>query len=231
MAPNINNLIKGIYTITNVLDNKYYVGSSLNIVNRLKVHKQQLKRNTPSNNYLQAAWNKYGEQNFIFEIVLNLNHCDEQTIRNIEQEILDKEFDKTYNLSRYAIMLATNVKRKTKVTNQNRRVSGSDIALNKKSNKWRACININDDSIHLGCFDTYEEALDARLKAENKYWAKDYVYYKRPICIPLGYRKKINIYECTLRHKGKVYNKCFKTEVEAYEYIKNLRIELGITFP
>lgn len=233
MAANINNLIKGIYTITNMLDNKYYVGSSLNIANRLKVHKQQLKRNTHTNTYLQNAWNKYGEANFKFEIVLNLNHCDELTIRAVEQEILDKEFDKTYNISKLAMQTRAAYKdrKHKKITNKNRRISGGDIALNKKSNKWRACINIETDTIHLGCFDIYEDALNARLEAEKKYWAKDYVHYKRPVCIPLGYRKKTNTYEATINHKGKVYNKCFKTEVEAYEYIKDLRIELGITFP
>ena len=222
---NFTSTTRGIYTITNLLDGRYYVGSSLTIEKRIKRHKKDLLSNKHHCQPLQRAWNKYGEQNFKFDIVLNLNHCEEQIIRDIEQEILNKEFDKTYNVFKFV-----------GVTNDlfnigTNRKSGGDIALNKKSNKWRACININDDSIHLGCFDTYEEALDARLKAEKKYWAKDYVHYKRPICIPLGYRKKINIYECTLRHKGKVYNKCFKTEVEAYEYIKNLRIELGITFP
>lgn len=227
----MRNLIKGIYTITNIINDKYYVGSSLNVKNRLKVHKQQLIKNIHPNNHLQGAWNKYGEDNFKFEIVLDLSSSTEEIIRAIEQEILDKEFNKTYNLLKQVLGTKRNKNQKgTKNTNKCKRKSGGDVLLNKKSNKWRACITVNDDTVHLGCFDTYEEALECRLKAEKKYWAEDYIYYKRPTCIPLGYRKKGNSYEVNLTHNHKTYSKTFKTEVEAYEYVKKLREDFGILY-
>lgn len=216
---------RGIYTITNVLDGKYYVGSSITVEKRLKQHKRSLLANKHHCKHLQRAWNKYGEQNFKFEIVLNLNYCTEEIIRKIEQEILDREFDKTYNAFRYVGIKIDSC------NNGTNRKSGSDVLFNKKSNKWRASININGDTIHLGCFDNYEDALQTRLQAEKKYWAKDYVYYKRPVCIPISYRKKCNTYEVCIHHNKKVYNKNFKTEEEAYEYVHKLRKELGITFP
>lgn len=61
--------IAGIYIITNILDNKKYVGSSKNIKKRWDGHKNSLRRNSHRNRHLQSAWNKYGEKNFVFSII------------------------------------------------------------------------------------------------------------------------------------------------------------------
>lgn len=57
----------GIYLITNLENGKIYIGRSKNISSRLKQHKRDLIGNRHSNPYLQTSWNKYGEENFIFE--------------------------------------------------------------------------------------------------------------------------------------------------------------------
>ena len=59
----------GIYKIINIVNNKIYVGSSVNIKERKKRHFIKLKSNKHENRYLQNAFNKYGEENFIFEII------------------------------------------------------------------------------------------------------------------------------------------------------------------
>jgi group I intron endonuclease len=61
--------ISGIYIITNLIDNKVYVGYSENIAKRLTMHKSNLRGNYHVNNHLQHAFNKYGEKNFIFELL------------------------------------------------------------------------------------------------------------------------------------------------------------------
>ena len=61
--------ILGVYTITNSINNKIYVGKSNNCYNRFSKHKSALNKNTHPNNHLQSAWNKYGEDNFKFEIL------------------------------------------------------------------------------------------------------------------------------------------------------------------
>ena len=43
------------------------------------------------------------------------------------------------------------------------------VSKQKRDNKWRAYITINKKQIHLGSFDTYEEAVEARKKANEKY--------------------------------------------------------------
>lgn len=55
----------GIYRITNIIDNKCYIGKSLNIEGRINDH----KINRRSNKHLQNAIKKYGIENFTFEIL------------------------------------------------------------------------------------------------------------------------------------------------------------------
>jgi len=63
----------GIYKIINKINNKYYVGSSLNILGephgRFYQHKAHLKCQRHYNKHLQSAWNKYSSENFDFIIV------------------------------------------------------------------------------------------------------------------------------------------------------------------
>lgn len=65
--------ISGIYGIRNLINNKIYIGSSKNIYNRVKRHKNLLKNNTHDNTYIQRSYNKYGLNNFIFFII---EECD-----------------------------------------------------------------------------------------------------------------------------------------------------------
>src|SRR6478735_2273370 len=72
MAYKSTSLIPGIYKITNLISGKCYVGSARNTAGRIATHKYNLKNNKHFNSHLQAAWNKYGEQSFTFEVIL---HC------------------------------------------------------------------------------------------------------------------------------------------------------------
>jgi len=59
----------GIYTITNLINNKIYVGYAIKIQERLNTHKSELINNKHANNFLQNSWNKYGIDNFKFELL------------------------------------------------------------------------------------------------------------------------------------------------------------------
>jgi group I intron endonuclease len=59
----------GIYKITNIVNNKLYIGCASNIRTRKNGHLYDLRNNYHKNSYLQKAWNKYGEVNFKFEIL------------------------------------------------------------------------------------------------------------------------------------------------------------------
>ena len=59
----------GIYKIQSLVDNKVYIGYSSNIKKRFLVHKHHLRKGIHENSYLQNAWDKHGEINFLFEIL------------------------------------------------------------------------------------------------------------------------------------------------------------------
>lgn len=61
--------ISCIYCIKNILNNKVYIGSSVNFNKRKNLHLHYLKNNKHHSNHLQKAWNKYGKENFVFEII------------------------------------------------------------------------------------------------------------------------------------------------------------------
>lgn len=81
----------GIYIIMNLVNGKFYIGSSCNIKNRWASHRTTLKTNTHLSKYLQRAYNKYGIENFRYEIV---EICSIENLLNREQYWID--FHKTY---------------------------------------------------------------------------------------------------------------------------------------
>lgn len=58
-----------IYKITNILDGKFYIGSTSNYKQRKSQHFTELRSNKHANPRLQNAFNKYGEENFIIEVL------------------------------------------------------------------------------------------------------------------------------------------------------------------
>lgn len=65
-------MARGIYKIINVVNNKFYVGSAVDLKRRKTRHFSELRNGKHNNRHLQAAWVKYGEQAFIFVVVESL---------------------------------------------------------------------------------------------------------------------------------------------------------------
>lgn len=87
-----------IYKIKNLVNGKVYIGQTVNKVQRRwQDHRSMLKRNTHDNFYLQNAWNKYGEENFAFEVVgeYYTHELDDTEIQLISKY---KKLNKSYNL-------------------------------------------------------------------------------------------------------------------------------------
>ena len=77
----------GIYRITNTKNNKFYIGSSVCVENRRNKHYHSLEHNKHENSHLQRAWNKYGKENFKYEIVEEVH--DKNKLLEKEQMWLD----------------------------------------------------------------------------------------------------------------------------------------------
>ena len=90
----------GIYIIKNLINNKVYIGSAINIDKRWKHHKKDLAKRKHHSRLLQRAWDKYGEQNFKFEIIEEVQNPAH--LLSYEQVYLDYyksyEDDKGYNI-------------------------------------------------------------------------------------------------------------------------------------
>ena len=90
--------MSGIYKIINLINGKIYVGSAVNFKNLFKLHLTRLKSNKHHSSILQNSWNKYGGENFKFEII---EECDKLDLIKREQYYIDtlKPF---YNICKIA---------------------------------------------------------------------------------------------------------------------------------
>lgn len=92
-------ILCGIYCIENKTTQKKYIGQSRNINSRWCHHKAELNNDIHDNDYLQKAWNKYGEDDFKFYI---LEECDISMLDDKERyyiELYDTlDRSKGYNL-------------------------------------------------------------------------------------------------------------------------------------
>jgi group I intron endonuclease len=85
----------GIYEIKNTTNGKRYIGSAIDFQTRFKAHLNALRKNKHPNRHLQFAWNKYGEQAFVFNVIL---YCSSQNLLFYEQRALDV-YNTLYNLA------------------------------------------------------------------------------------------------------------------------------------
>ena len=85
----------GVYRIRNIVNEKSYIGSAqISFRKRRNQHFHLLREGIHHCIYLQRAWNKYGEKNFVFEV---LEECEVENCLNREQWWLDNTSSK-YNI-------------------------------------------------------------------------------------------------------------------------------------
>lgn len=71
-------IVAVVYRITNMANGEYYIGSADSFARREWQHKYDLRRGAHKNPRLQAAWNKYGEEMFVFEALEELREGQSQ---------------------------------------------------------------------------------------------------------------------------------------------------------
>lgn len=118
----------GVYLITCVVSHTIYVGSAARSFNqRWSQHVCELHKGVHPNKHLQAAWNKYGEENFQFTIA---ERCSPERCWPVEQRWLDilSKKKRLYNTclvagSHLGVKRSEETKRKISLTSRDRRHS------------------------------------------------------------------------------------------------------------
>ena len=62
-------MASGIYEIRNTINGHRYIGSTANLKQRWRKHHSDLNKGRHHSIYLQHAWNKYGEDVFVFDVL------------------------------------------------------------------------------------------------------------------------------------------------------------------
>ena len=90
--------ITGIYMIKNLKNGKVYIGQSVDVRSRWYAHKNDLRKKSHKNIKLQNAWNKYGEENFSFEVILT---CPKEELNYNEKYYVTKynSYKEGYNMT------------------------------------------------------------------------------------------------------------------------------------
>lgn len=83
-----------IYKIRNVTNQKFYVGSTVDTRERFRLHRSRLRKGNHHCAHLQAAWNKYGEDCFRFEVVQVIDSVE--ALKPAEEAWLREHHGKPY---------------------------------------------------------------------------------------------------------------------------------------
>lgn len=73
--------IQGIYMIKCIANGRIYIGQSVNIKGRAQEHRRALEKGIHNNKIMQNYFNKYGQENFIIEIVEKVENAKNLTDR------------------------------------------------------------------------------------------------------------------------------------------------------
>lgn len=175
----------GIYQIRNISNGHLYIGSSRDVSGRIREHKRVLRQNKHHSAYLQYAWNKYGESNFVFALIIP---CELSELLSFEQDWLDA-MEPEYNMAPNAgSSLGRKVSTETKarisaakkgkgnsaagLLQRRTSVKSKGYAFLKKSGKYQAQIYKYGKRMYLGIFDSKEEAVSCYESAFNQYIAE-----------------------------------------------------------
>lgn len=167
-------LICGIYKITNKINGKCYIGQSNNIHRRWK---QELAPNAKLNPHLARAFEKYGIDNFEFEII---EECEREDLNERERfyiEIYNSinpalGYNKTLggdgNLGRHFIM-SEEQKEKIRQANTGRKYTDDKLINVRESCKYK----IDPNQIVIFCYETNKYYLSIGKAAKELGICKD----------------------------------------------------------
>jgi len=151
--------IIGIYKITNKANGKVYIGESNNIYKRWEEHIDDLNNNKHHSHKLQSEWNKYGEENFTFDILEEIEKLDTYYKTTMQLIYIEDKYIKIYDSINSGYNVEDTVQ---EILNGNRVIMSEKIdakylsnlidskKINKSSEKMLNCVSIIDKFINNG---------------------------------------------------------------------------------
>ena len=185
----------GIYCIKNIINNKVYIGSSIDLNSREYKHFWMLKKNKHDNQFLQNSFNKYGENSFVFEVI---EECRPEFLIDLENYHIIKNKSNEMSFG-YNLALVNEFRRNC--YNEEVKIGLSKYNLNKNNNfKSFSLTNIETDEIFI--FDNLVEASNYLINRGFANGNPRNVRSKISECLR---KKKINN-----GYKGSVRKTCYK---------------------
>lgn len=98
--------IMGVFQIRNKVNGKVFIDNSTNVISKWNRHRAELKFGNHRIKELQTDWNEFGEENFVFEILSEIEPKEEshqdysKEVKVLQEMILDElkiEDDMRYN--------------------------------------------------------------------------------------------------------------------------------------
>ncbi len=127
--------ISGIYKIQSIIKpERCYIGSAVNISKRWNYHLSDLRKNKHANNKLQNHFNKYGESDLQFSILIG---CDKNNLLPNEQFFIDS-YKPWFNINKTAgsnlgMHVSDKTKQKLREINTGKKQSNETIEKRRKS--------------------------------------------------------------------------------------------------
>ena len=156
--------ICGVYKITNTLTKKYYIGSAVDLNNRFKCHKQLLKNNKHYNSHLQSSYNKYGKENFIYEIIEtndnkeNIIEREQYWIDFLEANNTKKGYNKRITaLSNLGIKSSEKTKEKLRLSHLGHKQS-DETKIKISESQYKKICQFDKNGNHINTFNSFKEA-------------------------------------------------------------------------
>ena len=213
--------LSGIYKIKNILNNKCYIGSAVNVKVRLQRHLYELNTKTHNNQHLQRSFDKNGAKVFEIEFLELFNIIEYTELLNIEKSyiLLFDSIENGYNLMLDNSSFFSNLnKTKKHIENnrniQNKKVFAFNILTGSLDHKFDSIteasyyLNTSTSNISQVCKNKANY-----IKGYNFCYEEDYdenFDYKKPISSTKGRKmsesQRLNLMKSIQNNKGiKVY--------------------------
>ena len=220
--------LSGIYMIKNTQSNKVYIGSSININNRIKRHYYELKKGVHSNKHLLKSFIKYGEDYFEVHVLEKYEKIIHDDLLKVEIDYINK-FDSYNNGYNQMIDVSSHIlkinKNKSHIGKNINRTSRKIICIDRITGEYKYDFNSISDAARF--FNTSSSNISRVCKGKLRY-IKGYVFcYKEDYDESKDYRVSHHMkgVKFSDEHRSKIkksIQKCKGRRIYKYDLNLNL---------